>query len=220
MTSYLFEWEIDMVTSKKTDVPSESLREKIMSSLATQTIDLKQIMDNKEISWFFYEGYEGRALKKALFTAEKYLIKRKIDDKSPLGKEVADRIVDAWGCRCLVDEAMSTVLGHYGISCSNQLVYRTFAYKIMRIVKDYHLKEWESRILDALNEWKRKHKVDEKVLHTVALATAKITAEYFHGSRWKDMRYMRLTKPVEGEAKIPVEKNVVPEGGVERSGST
>lgn len=209
-----------MVTNKKTDVPSESPREKIISDLATQTIDLKLIMDNKEINWFFYEGYEGRALKKALYTAEKYLIKRKIDDKSPLGKEVADRIVDAWGCRCLVDEAMSTVLGHYGISCSDQLVYRTFAYKIMRIVKDYHLKEWEKRILDALDEWKRKHRVDERVLHTVALTTAKITAEYFHGSRWKDMRYMRLPRPIEEETKVPEDKSVITEGEGERSGST
>jgi hypothetical protein len=211
---------VGMIRTKKTTTDNVALRDRTIVGLSSQQIDLKQILDNREIIWLFYEGYEERALKNALYRAEKYLLKRKIDDKSPLGKELSERIVETAGCRSLVDEALSTVLGHFGVLSVDQMTYRTFAYKIMRIVKDYHILEWESRILDALDDWKRKHKVDEKVLHAVALATAKVTAEYYHGSRWRGMRFMRLPKPVEGEAKIPVEKNVVVEGGVERSGST
>jgi len=199
---------IGMSEDTRKELLDESVRGRIIFGLATQPINLRTILENKEISWFFYPRMERRALRRALFRAEKYLVKRRINVESALGKEVADRMVEAWGCRCLIDEALSTVLGFYEISGGAQLDYRTFSYKIMRIVKEYHIKEWVRRILDAIKYWKGRYKVNRDALHAVALATAKITAEYYHGNRWHGFRYMRLERPVK-EAVGEVERGIL-----------
>jgi len=207
---------VDMTENGEKDFTNETLRAKIIFGLASEPIDLKTIIDNKEIGWFFYPRDEERAIRRALFRAEKWLVKRKIDVESPLGKEIADQMVESWGCRSLVDVVVNTVLGHYGISGGVQLDYKKLAYKVMKIVKDYHIKEWAKRILDALDDWKRKYKVDEDALQSVALATAKVTAEYFHGSRWHGFRHMRLPRPAKEKVKEPIEEK----GEVEQSGSS
>jgi len=190
-----------MVVGKVSSRENESLRTKTIFGLSSQPINLETILNNREISWFFYPRDEERAIRRGLFRAEKWLVKRGINVETPLGKEIADQIVESWGCRSLVDEVVNTVLGHYGISGGVQLDYKKLAYRIMKIIKDYHIKEWAKRISVALDDWKRKYKVDENALQSVALATAKVTAEYFHGSRWHGFRYMRLPRPTKEKVK-------------------
>ena len=187
----------DMLTNKV----SENMRRKAIYDLAKQPITLDSILEDKEIPLLFYPRDESRALRKAVYITEKYLVKRKIDTNTLLGRETASKMFTGWTCRALVDEAVNTVLAFYGISGGLQLDYKQFAYKIMRIVKDYHIQEWVDRISSTLEDWMKKHKVNEEALRAVTLASAKITAEFYHGNRWKEIKYLKRERPIKKEQK-------------------
>jgi len=201
-----------------TNKVSDNLRRKMVYQLAKQPISLDSIFEDREIPLLFYPRDEGRALRKAVYVTEKYIVKRKIDTDSLLGKETASRMLTGWTCRALIDEAVNTVLGFYGISGGVQLEYKLFAYRIMKIVKNYHVQEWVKRISSALEDWMRKHKVNEDALRAVALASAKITAEFYYGDRWSGVEHFERKRPIRKEQEEIAElKGEGEEGGNEEA---
>lgn len=203
-----------------TNKVTESMRRRAVYSLSKQPISLETIFENKEIPLLLYPRDEARALRKAVFVTEKYIIKKKIDTDTLFGKEVASKFFTGWTCRALVDVAVNTVLGFYGISGGLQLDYKQLAYKIMGIVKNYHVQEWVKRISSALEDWMQKHDANEEVLRAVTLASAKITAEFYYGDRWSGVEHFNRKRRIRREEEKVLEETAELESGEKEVGSS
>jgi len=149
-------------------------RDRAINELGNEELNIQNMLNPYLITKIFTSFDVSRVKRLAEYRARKMIEKR-----YPLASDFSKRrIRESMEMMGLITQLCRYILGFYGVPSSLQMQYHVLARKIVKAMKGRPPQTMLENVKKEVEAYLVKHKLDEKVVHTVVLGAAKLYSWY------------------------------------------